>query len=133
MDSPSRSQPVRVPVRNPREPSQPDHHYGQTVKTGWNYGKREQIRIMDAQWILNWSQEAIRLALIISLPILAVALLAGIVMGLIQTIMQLNDAAVGQIPRMIVVCLAVLMLMPWMIDQWVGFTTGLISSVVQGP
>ncbi|MFM1802865.1 MAG: hypothetical protein RJA81_2217 [Planctomycetota bacterium] len=88
---------------------------------------------MDAQWILNWSQEAIRLALIISLPILAVALLAGIVMGLIQTIMQLNDAAVGQIPRMIVVCLAVLMLMPWMIDQWVGFTTGLISSVVQGP
>ena len=88
---------------------------------------------MDAQWVLTWTQEALRLALIISLPILATALLAGIVMGTLQTIMQLNEASIGQIPRMIVVGLAVVMLMPWMIDQWVGFTTSLIGSVAQGP
>lgn len=88
---------------------------------------------MDAQWILNWSQEALRTALVICLPILAVALLAGIIMSVIQTIMQLNDSTIGQIPRMIVISLALMLLMPWMIDQWLGFTTSLIGSVAQGP
>jgi flagellar biosynthetic protein FliQ len=88
--------------------------------------------MMDSQWVLDWSQEALRLALVLSLPVLATALVAGIVLGLLQTVMQLNEGAFAQIPRMIVVGVAVMMLLPWMISQWVGFTVSLITSVSRG-
>lgn len=87
---------------------------------------------MDAQWALDWSQEALRLALVLSLPLLAVALVSGILLGLIQTIMQLNEGSFNQIPRMIIVGIAVMMLLPWMVTQWVEFTTLLIGSVASG-
>ena len=88
--------------------------------------------MMDSQWVLDWSQEALRLALVLSLPVLATALVAGIVLGLLQTVMQLNEGAFAQIPRMVVVGIAVMMLLPWMITQWVGFTINLITSVSHG-
>jgi flagellar biosynthetic protein FliQ len=88
--------------------------------------------MMDSQWVLDWSQEALRLALVLSLPVLATALVAGIVLGLLQTVMQLNEGAFAQIPRMVVVGIAVMMLLPWMISQWVGFTINLITSVSHG-
>jgi flagellar biosynthesis protein FliQ len=84
---------------------------------------------MDTQWVLDWSQEAIRMAIVISLPVLATALVASIVMGLLQTIIQLNEPTFAQIPRMIVVSLAVMLLLPWIVSQWVGFTTSLMSAV----
>lgn len=84
---------------------------------------------MDSQWVLDWSQEALRMALVLSLPILAAALAAGIVIGLIQTVMQLNEGTFNQIPRMIIVSVVVIALIPWMAGQWVGFTTELIQSV----
>lgn len=87
---------------------------------------------MDSQWVLDWSQEALRLALVLSLPVLATALVAGIILGLLQTVMQLNEGAFAQIPRMIVVGVAVMMLLPWMIGQWVSFTIVLISSISRG-
>jgi flagellar biosynthetic protein FliQ len=87
---------------------------------------------MDSQWVIDWSQEALRLALVLSLPVLATALVAGIILGLLQTVMQLSEGAFAQIPRMIVVGVAVMMLLPWMIGQWVSFTIALISSISRG-
>lgn len=84
---------------------------------------------MDSQWVLDWSQEALRLALVLTLPILLAALVAGIVIGLVQTVMQLNEGTFNQIPRMIIVSVVVIALIPWMAGQWVGFTTELIQSV----
>ena len=87
---------------------------------------------MDSQWVLDWSEEALRLALVLSLPVLATALVAGIILGLLQTVMQLSEGAFAQIPRMIVVGVAVMMLLPWMIGQWVSFTVALMSSISRG-
>ena len=84
---------------------------------------------MDSQWVLDWSQEALRLALVLSLPVLVAALVSGIVIGLVQTVMQLNEGTFNQIPRMIIVGVVVIALIPWMAGQWVGFTTSLIRSV----
>ena len=88
--------------------------------------------MMDSQWVLDWSHEALRLALILSLPVRATARVSGILLGILQTVMQLNDGAFAQVPRMVVVGLSVMMLLPWMIAQWVSFTTSLISSVSRG-
>jgi flagellar biosynthetic protein FliQ len=81
---------------------------------------------------MAWSQEAIRLSLVLCFPVLMAALVVGAVLGMVQTVMQLNEGSFNQIPRMLVVGVVVMMLLPWMAGQWIGFTESLIRSVAGG-
>jgi flagellar biosynthesis protein FliQ len=84
---------------------------------------------VDTSLIVDWSQEAIRLALQLGGPLLAVALVAGLVVGVGQTLTQLHEPVIGLVPRLVVVVLAVLVLLPWLVGQWVSFTGTLIDSI----
>ena len=57
------------------------------------------------------------------------ALLVGLVVGVCQTLTQLHEPVIGQVPRMVIVVVAVLMLLPWLVGQWLGFTGPLIESI----
>lgn len=84
---------------------------------------------MDASTAVDWSQEAIRLALLLGGPLLAVALIVGLIIGIGQTLTQLHEPVIGMVPKMVAVVVAVLLLLPWMVGRWVGFTGNLIESI----
>ena len=84
---------------------------------------------METSLVVDWSQEAIRLALQLGGPLLAVALLAGLVVGVGQTLTQLHEPVVGLVPRLTAVVVAVLVLLPWLVGQWVSFTGTLFESI----
>jgi len=84
---------------------------------------------MDASQVVDWSQEAIRLALVLGGPLLAVALIVGVLVGIGQTLTQLHEPVIGLVPKMVAVIVAVLVLLPWMFGRWVGFTVNLIDSI----
>ena len=84
---------------------------------------------MDTTQVIDWSREAVRLALQLGGPLLAVALVVGLVVGVGQTLTQLHEPVVGLVPRLVVVVAAVLVLLPWLVAQWVGFTGPLIESI----
>jgi flagellar biosynthesis protein FliQ len=86
---------------------------------------------METSLVIDWSREAIRLALQMGSPLLAVALLIGLVVGVGQTLTQLHEPVIGLVPRLLAVFLVVLVLLPWLIAQWVGFTGSLIESLPQ--
>ena len=84
---------------------------------------------MDTSLVIDWSREAIRMTLLMGGPLVAVALLVGLIVGIGQTLTQLHEPVIAQVPRLIAVVLAVLLLLPWLIAQWVGFTGSLIDSI----
>ncbi len=84
---------------------------------------------METSLVVDWSQEAIRLALQMGGPLLAVALLVGLIVGIGQTLTQLHEPVIGLVPRLVAVVLAVLVLLPWLVSQWVSFTGTLIESI----
>ncbi len=91
---------------------------------------------MEASQFVDWSQEAIRLALVLGGPLLAVALVVGLLVGIGQTLTQLHEPVIGLVPKMIAVVVAVLLLLPWLVGRWVGFTGNLIEaipSLISGP
>ena len=91
---------------------------------------------MDASQVIDWSREAIRLALVLGSPLLAVALVTGLVVGVGQTLTQLHEPVIGLVPKVFAVVTAVLVLLPWLIGRWSDFTAGLIESLprlVAGP
>jgi flagellar biosynthesis protein FliQ len=84
---------------------------------------------MDTSFVIDWSREALRMALVLGGPLLALALVVGLVVGVGQTLTQMHEPVVGLVPRLLAVMVAVLVLMPWLISRWVGFTGPLIESI----
>ncbi len=84
---------------------------------------------MDSSLVIEWSLEALRLAMLLGGPLLAVALVVGLIVGIGQTLTQLHEPVISLVPRMIAVLVAVLALLPWIIGRWAGFTTSLIDAI----
>ena len=76
---------------------------------------------MDITQVVDWSREAIRMALMLGGPPLLAALAVGILIGIGQTLTQMHDPVVGQVPRMVVVMLVVLLILPWLLGRWVAY------------
>ena len=84
---------------------------------------------MDLSHVIDWSREALRMSLLLGGPLLAVALLAGLVINVLQTVTQLHEPVVGLVPRLVAVLLVLLAILPWLIARWVSFTVDLIGSI----
>jgi flagellar biosynthesis protein FliQ len=79
--------------------------------------------------VIDWSREALRMALLLGGPLLAVALVAGLLINIVQTLTQLHEPVVGLVPRLVTVLLVLLALLPWLIGRWVSFAVDLIGSI----
>lgn len=84
---------------------------------------------METSQVIDWSREAIRLALQTGGPLLLAALAVGLVVGVGQALTQLHEPVVGLVPRLVVVVVAVLVLLPWLVGQWVSFAGPLIDAI----
>ncbi len=79
--------------------------------------------------VIDWSREAVRMALLLGGPILLAALVVGLVVGVVQAVTQMHEPVVGQVPRLIAVAVVVLLALPWLMATWVGYASELIGSI----
>jgi flagellar biosynthesis protein FliQ len=79
--------------------------------------------------LIDWSREALRMSLLLGGPLLAAAMVAGLVVNVLQTLTQLHEPVVSLVPRLVAVLLVLLAILPWLIGQWIGFTAALIQSI----
>jgi flagellar biosynthetic protein FliQ len=84
---------------------------------------------MDMTSVVDWSREAIRMAIMLGGPLLVAALVVGLIVGMVQTLTQMHEPVVGQVPRLIAVAVLALVILPWMFGAWVSYARGLIDSL----
>jgi len=84
---------------------------------------------VDVTHAIDWSREALRMSLLLGGPLLAAALLVGLLVNVGQTLTQLHEPVVGLIPRIVAVALVLLLILPWLVDRWVSFAVDLIGSI----
>ena len=77
--------------------------------------------------LLHLSREALLLALLVSAPPLLAALLTGLVTGLLQAVTQVQDQALGAVPRIAAVLAALAVLGPWMGGRLAGFAREVLA------
>lgn len=75
------------------------------------------------------TNQAIKVALIISAPMLLGALFIGIVVSLFQAVTQINEQTLSFIPKIFVIVAAMVIFAPWMSDTLTDFTHDLIVSI----
>jgi flagellar biosynthesis protein FliQ len=82
---------------------------------------------MTAEAPVDLLQSALLTALVVALPVLAVAVAVGLVAAVVQSATQVQDHAVGSVPRLVACALALLALAGWMVSKLVGFAQAMFA------
>lgn len=78
---------------------------------------------------MSLGQQALKLTLLLSAPLLLTALLIGLVVGLFQAATQIQEMTLSFIPKLVGMGLAFLVAGPWMLRLLIDFTHRLISDI----
>ena len=62
-------------------------------------------------------------------PMLLVALIAGLVIGMLQAATQINEATLSFIPKLLLMVLTLFAIGPWMLRMLVDFTRDLYMNI----
>ena len=65
------------------------------------------------------------------LPVLAAGFIAGILVSLAQILTSIQDSAFATVPRLTVFLAALLLAMPWMLTQLMGYTSTLFGNLAR--
>jgi flagellar biosynthetic protein FliQ len=63
----------------------------------------------------------------VSLPILLIGFIVGVAISLIQIITSMQDASFSTVPRLAAFLLGLLLLLPWMLNRMISYTTTLFG------
>lgn len=74
-------------------------------------------------------RSAVLTALIIGGPVLLAALATGLIVGLLQAVTQMHDQTLSFVPKLIVMSLVILFLLPWGLSQLTEYATELIHGI----
>lgn len=85
---------------------------------------------MNANEILDISKEAIWVLIKISLPLMLVAMAVGLIISLFQALTQIQEMTLSFVPKIIAVFVAIIILLPFMIDQLQNFSEYLMNKIV---
>ena len=78
--------------------------------------------------IVDLARNAIMTGLLLSGPLLAVALAVGLVVSIIQAVTQIQEQTLTFVPKLLAVSGTVLVALPWMIQVMIKYTTELFRS-----
>lgn len=84
---------------------------------------------MSQEMVMDIGIEAIKVALMISAPVLLLGLLVGLIVSIIQATTQIQEATLSFIPKLIAIALALLVFGPWMMNTMYGFTVNLFENI----
>lgn len=84
---------------------------------------------MDNGFVIELTNQAVKVALMLAAPMLLGALVIGIVVSLFQAVTQINEQTLSFIPKILVIVITLVILSPWMMETMTSFTRDLYISI----
>ncbi|MEI6395008.1 MAG: flagellar biosynthesis protein FliQ [Verrucomicrobiota bacterium] len=86
---------------------------------------------MNPEFAVELLKTVIFEAMLLAAPFLVAAMVSGLVISLFQAVTSINEQTLSFVPKALCVLGVLLLLLPWLIRQLVGFTTGIIEKIPQ--
>ncbi|WP_426336533.1 flagellar biosynthesis protein FliQ [Pseudoduganella sp. R-31] len=80
---------------------------------------------------LRMLSELLWTGLLIAAPLLAVTLLVGLLVSVLQVVTQIQEASLSFVPKLVAAVVVLVVCGPWMLKRLVAFGAGLIASIPQ--
>jgi flagellar biosynthetic protein FliQ len=84
---------------------------------------------MDPSVVIDIGREALWVTLLVSGPILIAGLLIGKIVGVFQAVTQIHEMTLTFIPKILVMVIVFLALMPWMLLKIIEYTYSLFELI----
>ncbi len=87
---------------------------------------------MTGALVLDIARDAILTVVLVSLPLMLVALVVGLAIGLLQALTQVQEMTLVFVPKIIAIFVTMLLVLPLMGSLLNGFTTRIVERIAGG-
>ncbi|HDM32913.1 MAG TPA: flagellar biosynthesis protein FliQ [Deltaproteobacteria bacterium] len=84
---------------------------------------------MTPEFVATIMASAIKMALLISAPMLLLGLIVGLMISVFSAVTQIQEMTLTFVPKIVVVFVALLVFLPWIIEKLVTYTINLFSTL----
>lgn len=84
---------------------------------------------MDTAMVIDLARQALWTAVLVSAPLLGVALAVGLVIGIIQAATSINESTLSFIPKLIALALALLLFGSWQLVTLIDFMRSIFQRI----
>ncbi len=84
---------------------------------------------MTTDTAVDLMRQATQLGLLLAAPVVAVSLLVGLVVSLLQAVTQVQDQSLSFVPRLVVAAVVLLLVLPWSLERLVEYSTALYHEI----
>ncbi|MBU0481465.1 MAG: flagellar biosynthesis protein FliQ [Proteobacteria bacterium] len=79
--------------------------------------------------VVSLSQDAVKICLMISAPLLIVGMVVGIIIALFQATTQIQEMTLTFVPKIVAIMMTLLFFSSWMMTTMIDYTENLINSL----
>ena len=84
---------------------------------------------MTPELVVELAQKAIKVTLMVSLPVLGIGLIVGVVVSVLQAATQIQEMTLTFVPKILSILVGLLFLLPWIMHQVTGFAIEIITNL----
>ena len=84
---------------------------------------------MTPDGVVEIIHQALMVAFWLAAPLLAIGFVAGVVISLVQIATSIQDTAFSTIPRLVAFLAGLLLMLPWMLQKTMAYTTALLGNL----
>jgi flagellar biosynthesis protein FliQ len=84
---------------------------------------------MGQEQVLDITRQALKVAVMLSAPMLIFGLVVGVATNVLQAVTQISETTLAVVPKLIAMIIALVIFSPWMLDTITDFTTQLYDNI----
>ena len=84
---------------------------------------------MSPETVMTMGRQAMEITLLVSAPLLLVALIIGLVVSIFQAATQINEATLSFIPKLVGVFVALVVAGPWMLSVMLDYMRQVFTGI----
>jgi flagellar biosynthetic protein FliQ len=84
---------------------------------------------MTPEFVMDLAHSMLTVTAMIAAPMLLIALITGLVIGMLQAATQINEATLSFIPKLLFLVLTLFAIGPWMLRVLIDFTRDLYTNI----
>ena len=84
---------------------------------------------MTPEVVIDLGMQAMEVTALLAAPLLLSALVVGLLVGMFQAAIQINEMTLTFVPKLIVVALVIMIAGPTLLNTMMGFAIGLIEGI----
>ena len=86
---------------------------------------------MTPEFVVGFARQALEMCLTLAMPMLAVSLVVGVFVSVMQAATQIQEMTLTFVPKILSMFLAMLLAFPWLMDKMINYTRDIIMNIPQ--